>query len=248
MDFGLLIKQSITFFIEPLGLIITLFLIGLWFLFESKQKLAKQFLSFSFALLVIFSYPPFSNYLVKKLENQYPKYDYKTDIKYIHVLGNGHNTDILQPTSSHLSSAATKRVLEGIIIHKKTQNSKIIFTGYSGDTNVTNAKMNSLLALALGVKKENMIINGNPKDTKEEAEFAKHILSNEPFVLVTSATHMPRSMMLFKSMGMNPIAAPTDFHRYEINSYFKAPRIGAFNNSRISIHEYIGMLWAKIRA
>jgi len=247
MEFGLFIKKLITFFIEPLGLIITLFILGLWFLFDSKQKLAKQFLSFSFIFLVLFSYPPFSNYLVKKLENQYPKYDYKTTIKYIHVLGHGHNTDILQPISSHLSNGGTKRVLEGVIIHKKTPNSKIIFTGYGGDSNITNAKMNSILALALGVDEENIIINGIPNDTRTEAEYMKNVVGENPFVLVTSATHMPRSMLLFESMGMKPIPAPTDFHKSEMNTYFKAPSIGALEDSRMAIHEFLGILWAKIR-
>ncbi len=247
MEFGLFFKKLITFFIEPLGFILTLFVLGLWFLFASKQKLAKQFLSFSFGFLLLFSYPPFSNYLVKKLENQYPKYNYNTDIKYIHVLGSGHNTDILQPISSNIASGGTKRVLEGIIIHKKIPNSKIIFTGYEGDTNETNAKMNSKLALALGVDEKNMILNGIPNDTRMEALYMKSIVGSEPFVLVTSATHMPRSMMLFKSMGMEPIPAPTDFHKYEINTYFKAPNIGALKNSRMAIHEFLGILWAKIR-
>ena len=247
MEFGFLIKKLITFFIEPLGLIITLFILGLWFLFDSKQKLAKQFLSFSFGFLILFSYPPFSNYLVKKLENQYPKYHYKTNIKYIHVLGHGHNTDILQPISSHLSNSGTKRVLEGVIIHKKTPNSKIVFTGYDGNTNETNAKMNSILALALGVDEENIIINGIPNDTRTEAEYMKNVVGENPFVLVTSATHMPRSMLLFESMGMKPIPAPTDFHKSEMNTYFKAPSIGALEDSRMAIHEFLGILWAKIR-
>ncbi|MCF6330435.1 MAG: YdcF family protein [Sulfurimonas sp.] len=247
MEFGFLLKKLITFFIEPLGLIIILFVFGLWFLFDGKQKLAKQFLSFSFGFLLLFSYPPFSNYLVKKLENQYSKYDYKTNVKYIHVLGSGHNTDALQPISSNLASSGTKRVLEGIIIHKKIPNSKIIFTGYEGDTNETNAKMNSMLALALGVDEKNMILNGIPNDTRMEAVYMKSIVGHDPFVLVTSATHMPRSMLLFESMGMKPIPAPTDFRKNEIITYFKAPNIGALEDSRMAIHEFLGILWAKIR-
>lgn len=247
MEFGLFIKKLITFFIEPLGLIITLFLLGLWFLFDSKQKLAKQFLSFSFGFLILFSYPPFSNYLIKKLENKYPKYDYKANVKYIHVLGHGHNTDTSQPISSNISDGGTKRVIEGIIIHKKIPNSKIVFTGYEGYTNEANAKMNSILALALGVDEDNMIVNSKPNDTREEAKYMKSIVGFEPFVLVTSATHMPRSMLLFESMGMNPIAAPTDFHKSEINSYLKLPNIEALEGSRMAIHEFLGMIWAKIR-
>jgi len=32
------------------------------------------------------------------------------------------------------------------------------------------------------------------------------------FILITSASHMARSMALFQSKGMNPIPAPTGYH------------------------------------
>jgi uncharacterized SAM-binding protein YcdF (DUF218 family) len=134
-----------------------------------------------------------------------------------------------------------------VIIHFKTSDSKLIFTGYEGKTDVATARMSADLAIALGVKEENIIINGKPKDTKEEAEFTKVLLGSEPFVLVTSATHMPRSMRLFKSLGLNPIPAPTDFHKKDFNGYLQAPEISSLENSRIAMHEYIGILWAKIR-
>jgi uncharacterized SAM-binding protein YcdF (DUF218 family) len=106
--------------------------------------------------------------------------------------------------------------------------------------------MNANLALALGVSKEDIIINGAPKDTQEEAEFSKTLVGKDEFVLVTSATHMSRSMDLFKKLGMNPIAAPTYFKKSDINSFL--PDTNSFENSRMAIHEYIGILWAKLRS
>lgn len=247
MSLGLFLKKFITFFVEPFGIVFTLLALGLIFLYIKREMQAKLFFSLSFFFLFLFSYPPFSNYLVQNLENQYPKYDYKQDVKYIHVLGNGHNTDKTQPISSNLSDGGTKRVLEGVIIHKQTPNSKIIFTGYAGYTSETNAVMNSRLASALGVSKKDMIINGVPTDTREEALFTKTLVGSEPFVLVTSATHMPRSMMLFQSQGLNPIAAPTNFYKSEFRGYLRAPAPIYFHISTIAIHEYLGILWAKIR-
>lgn len=247
MEFGFFLKKFITFFVEPFGLIFTLFAIGIYFLFVSKKSFAKLFLSVSFLFLLLFSYEPFSNTLVEALENQHQKYDYKHNIKYIHVLGSGHNADKSQPLSSNISSVGVKRVLEGVIIHKNSTGSKLIFTGYEGDTNVSNAQMNANLAIALGVKKEDIIIGTEPKDTLEEALFTKSILGGEAFVLVTSATHMPRSMKLFKSLGLNPIAAPTAFYKDKFESYLEAPNVSALKNSQMAIHEYIGILWSMLK-
>ncbi len=243
MEFGFLIKKFITFFVEPYGMVLSLFIIGLFLLFAKKVKLAKTFLSLACGILFLFAYPPFSNALVKGLEEKYPKYNYTQSVKYIHVLGSGHNTDNSQPLSSQISAAGVKRVLEGIIIHKQIEDSKLVFTGYAGDTNVTNAKMNASLAIALGVDENNIIVYGDPRDTKEEALFTKSLLGDEPFILVTSATHMPRSMQLFEALGLNPIAAPTDFLKNEYKGLLEVPTVGTLQSSQRAVHEYLGLLW-----
>jgi len=108
--------------------------------------------------------------------------------------------------------------------------------------------MNARLAINLGVDEKNIIINEKPKDTKEEAVFVKSLIGKESFVLVTSATHMPRAMILFKSLDLNPIAAPTNFYKREFNGYFSTPSNDSIGRSTIAIHEYLGTLWAKIKS
>jgi uncharacterized SAM-binding protein YcdF (DUF218 family) len=247
VELGFFLKKFITFFVEPFGMILTFFILGVIFLFINKNSLAKLFTFLSLGFLLLFSYSPFSNFLIFNLENRYDKYDYKQEIKYIHVLGSGHNNDESQPLSSRLGGVGITRVIEGVVIHFKTQGSKLIFTGYKGDSNISNAKMNAKLAISLGVDKKNIIINEEPKDTKEEAIFTKSIIKKEPFVLVTSATHMPRAMMLFKSLGLNPVPAPTAFYKREFKGYLVAPKIGSLEGSRMAMHEYIGILWTKIK-
>ncbi|MCD6258220.1 MAG: YdcF family protein [Helicobacteraceae bacterium] len=246
MELGFLIKKCITFFIEPLGMILSLLLLGLFLWFRKKERLAQYALSLGVTLLFLFSYQPFSNLLVSVLEEKYPKYETSQEVSYIHVLGNGHTTDISQPITSQLSDAGVKRVIEGIRLHLLHPKSKLIFTGYEGDTNTSNAQMNAKLAKALGVKEENMIVNPQPKDTKEEALFAKEIVGEEPFILVTSATHMPRSMKLFSSVGLDMIAAPTGFKKDETD-FLSAPSISNLQNSQRAVHEYLGMLWNSLR-
>jgi len=241
------IKKIITFFIEPYGLIITLLLIGLFFLYKRRERGAKIFFSLGIMLLFLFSYAPFSNFLIVNLENKYSKYNYKHSVKYIHVLGCGQNDDVTQPLSSQLADCSIKRVVEGIMIYNKTPNSKLIFTGYKGKTSISSAEINKKFAIELGVQEKDIITSAKPKDTAQEADFTKTIVKQEPFVLVTSATHMPRAMKLFLSRGMHPIPAPTLFYKRDIKTYFELPNIKNLEKSRIAIHEYLGMLWNKIK-
>ena len=248
MEIGFFLKKTISYFVEPFGMVLALFVIGLYFLFTKSEGKAKVFLSFGFIIMFLYSYQPFSNFLVTNLENKYPKYDYKSDVKYIHVLGNGHSDDLSQPLSSRMGSTSLMRDIEGILIHLNTENSKLIFTGFAGSLDISTAQMNTDFAMALNVKRKDIIMNDRPKDTQEEAVFIKSILTNEPFVLVTSATHMPRAMMLFKSLGLNPIPAPTNFYKEKFEGYFRLPRIDYFRKSQIAMHEYIGILWSKLKA
>ena len=248
MEVGFFLKKFISFFLDPLGMVSVLFVLGIYFLYRSKYAKAELFLLSSFGLLYLFSYPPFANFLAQNLEDTYPKYEQKQLVKYIHVLGNGHNTDPSQPISSHLSDGATKRVLEGIIIQKQNPGAKLIFTGFKGDTNTSTAQMNATLAIALGVKEEDIIINPQPVDTREEAFSTQKLIGNEPFVLVTSATHIPRAMMIFESLGLHPIPAPTNYYKSEYRGLLRAPNVHSLYISTISMHEYFGMILAKIKS
>ena len=67
------------------------------------------------------------------------------------------------------------------------------------------------VAKALGVKQEDLILESESNDTINEARLIKSIVGNDTFILVTSASHMPRSMGMFKKLGMQPIPAPTGY-------------------------------------
>jgi len=244
LDTLFILKKTVSFFVEPFGFVLFLFLLGLYYLYRSRFTKAKILLSFSFVLLFLFSYPPFSNLLVENLEDVYGKFE-ATDanISYIHVLGNGNNDDTTQPLSSMIGDTSLKRVVEGVLLQKEYPAAKLIFTGYKGDMTLANSDVNAKMALSLGVLAEDIIMNSKVQDTQEEALFAKSVVGEKPFILVTSATHMLRAVKLFRDNGLNPIPAPTDFKKQNIRTVWMKPDIESFENSQVAMHEYIGLMW-----
>lgn len=250
MEVGFFLKKFVSFFLEPLGLVVLMMAFGFWFLLKNRLHLAKFGMMSGTFLLLLFAYPPFASWLITPLESSYTKLTPDAsyaDIEYIHVLGSGHSVDADQSISSKLSPAGVKRVLEGVLLHRALPNSKLIFTGYEGDTNTSNAQMNASLALALGVLKENIIINAAPKDTQEEALFCATIVGSQPTILVTSASHMQRAVALFTDQGIEVVPAATDFHKEEFLGYLRAPRAYYFHVSSVAIHEYLGLLWSSLK-
>jgi uncharacterized SAM-binding protein YcdF (DUF218 family) len=93
-------------------------------------------------------------------------------------------------------------------------------------------------------------LESSSKDTKDEARLIKDMVGNESFFLVTSASHMPRSVALFKKEGMNPIPAPTDHRikeRQRLSPGMFFPWAGNLIKAELAVHEYLGLGWAKIR-
>jgi len=75
----------------------------------------------------------------------------------------------------------------------------------------TLAEVMADMALELGIRPEDIIIESRAVDTKDHPIRVKEIFGDDLFILVTSATHMPRAMALFRKHNMHPIPAPTDY-------------------------------------
>ncbi len=172
------------------------------------------------------------------------------NINYIYVLGGGHHTDAKLPITSQVSETSVIRLTEGIrLYHQLDQKAKIIVSGYHGLHDLTeHAVMQKKLAISLGVNEEDIILYLGTKDTQEEAKAGKKLLTNEAFILVTSASHMTRALNFFTNEGLHPIPAPTNhlssITHPEYTNFFSSY---ALMKSRIVFHEVLGLVWQKLK-
>lgn len=105
-------------------------------------------------------------------------------------------------------------------------------------------------ALSLGVNRQDLYLDTRSKDSKDQAQEVKKIVDGKRFIVITSAAHMPRVMALFKKQGLLPIPAPTDYRiktRQPINPGMFFPGASNLRNAENAIHEYLGLIWAKLR-
>jgi uncharacterized SAM-binding protein YcdF (DUF218 family) len=128
--------------------------------------------------------------------------------------------------------------------------SKLILSGGRGFDPVPNAKIMADVAIAIGLDKEDLVLESLSKDTEDEARLVQKIVGDDRFVLVTSAFHMPRSVALFKKLGMKPLPAPTGHQVKERQGRSPAmvfPRADNLRKAEMAFHEYLGSVWARIR-
>lgn len=107
--------------------------------------------------------------------------------------------------------------------------------------------------LLWGVPAEHVISEANSRDTFESAIEVKKILNRKGwkrYLLVTSAVHMPRSMLAFQAVVPEPIPAPGDFTIDEnpFSPLRLFPSENAAGEMSATLHEYIGLINYRWRA
>jgi uncharacterized SAM-binding protein YcdF (DUF218 family) len=141
---------------------------------------------------------------------------------------------------------------EGIRLQRLLPESKLVLSGGSNGAENTEAQVLAAAGASLGAPAGRMVLESQSCDTIDEVRVLHDIVGEERFALVTSATHLPRAMAMFKQAGMNPVPAPTD---YLVNDEARGmyavlgllPHAGAGLMIERALHEYLGILWAKLR-
>ena len=246
------VKKIVSQLFMPIPLTILLMIIAatLWRFSSLKLKsFAGLCIGGGIILLGGLSQTNISYLLTNSLESQY-KVNSEPFVPdsacWVMVLGSGHSDKDNLTAVQQLSSVALGRLIEGIRQLSLGQDCQLVVSGWNGGyMQNAHADVMKQAAIELGVNPDKIITFPDAKDTIEEAMFLYPLVGQHPFRLVTSATHMPRSMMIFNSLGMKPEAAPGDF----IANKGLWWRLDADTllNSQKSIHEYLGMLWIKLK-
>jgi uncharacterized SAM-binding protein YcdF (DUF218 family) len=257
-----LFKKILGLFLMPLSLCLILLLAGIGLLWLSRrQRLGKVLVTAGTLLLMTLSYTTVPNRLLRPLEAQYPPLlsvdSLKTQIgadatpiKWVVVLGGGHISDPKVDPTSRLAGATLVRLIEGIRLYKEFPGSKLLLSGGAVFDPVPESAVMANFAQALGVLPQDLVQESQSRDTADEARIIKGMVREDRFILVTSASHMPRSMALFQKQGLKPIPAPTDYYTTESpalspESFF--PSLNELAKSRTAFYEYLGSWWSKLK-
>ncbi|NIY47115.1 envelope biogenesis factor ElyC [Cedecea colo] len=190
-------------------LVIGLAILLLWF--TRWQKTGKALLTAGWLVLLLLSLQPVADRLLKPIEDSWPTWRGGAQVNYVVVLGGGYTWNPDWAPSSNLINNSLPRVTEGIRLWQANPGAKLIFTGARAMTNsVSTAEAGARVAESLGVPRSAIITLDSPKDTEEEAAAVAKTIGKQPFLLVTSASHLPRAVIFFRNAGLNPVPAPAN--------------------------------------
>jgi uncharacterized SAM-binding protein YcdF (DUF218 family) len=257
-----LLKKIVSQFLYPYSLCLEILILGLFFLWATRRpRLGKTLVTVGTVLLLLLSTSFISSGLLTPLERRYPAILHPEKIsweghpveaspRWIVVLGGGHVSDPSLPVNSQIGGAALGRVVEGVRLYNAIPGSKLLLSGGKVFDSMPVAEAMAQVAVLLGAKPQDILLEPDSRDTAEEAEIIAKMIGREKFILVTSAAHMPRAMALFKKCGMRPLPAPTDYLDRQAQGFSPGsfiPTASSLRQVETAGHEYLGLAWAWLR-
>lgn len=247
------LKKVIGSLLLPLPLLLLMMGCGLLLLWCSRwQKTGKIILSGAWLLLMLISLQPVADGLLRPTESRYPTWRQQKKVDYVVVLGGGYTWDANWAPSSNMLNNSLPRLTEGIRLWRENPGAKMVFTGAKAQNNpLSSAEVTSRVAQSLGVPASEIITLDRPRDTRMEADAVAKVVGPHPFLLVTSASHLPRAMIFFHQQGLNPFPAPANQLAISSPLSFWEKLIPSplwLSHSESAIYEMLGRRWQKMTA
>jgi uncharacterized SAM-binding protein YcdF (DUF218 family) len=152
---------------------------------------------------------------------------------------------------------SSDRLLQAIELYKRGDVKKIVFVGGSGSITMPWLK-ESLLAMrylrTIGIPEKDILIEPLSRNTHENAVNTKELLDKHipkgKFLLVTSGSHMRRSLACFRKEGIEADPYSTDRYsgprKFEFDHLF-IPNSDALKAWDILLHDMIGYVVYKVK-
>ncbi len=151
---------------------------------------------------------------------------------------------------------SSDRFLAILPLYKNRQVQKLIITGGSGtlDQEIKEADILKKYLISIGIPTEDILIENKSRNTHENALNTSELITKEelegPFLLSTSALHMPRAKKCFKKLGINFDTFPVDHlcvkRELNLQTLF-IPQSDVIVKWKRLLHEWIGLLSYQVR-
>jgi uncharacterized SAM-binding protein YcdF (DUF218 family) len=186
--------------------------------------------------------------LLRPLESRYPPLaaEQAPSVGYVVVLGSSYWPHDGIPASAALDEDGLIRAVEAVCLMRRLSAARLVVSGGASPPGYPPvARGYARLARALGIGEQSILLSEQPLDTRSEARELVRLLGPAPFLLVTSAYHMPRAMLLMQRAGAHPIAAPTEQRAFGTTprgwrDFFPGSR--GLGYTERALHEYAGLL------
>lgn len=261
------ISKIVQFCIEPLNWVIVFVALSLLFLSLRKPHLCKRFLLLAMADLLLVGWLPSSEFFLRALEDMVPKTNLaqisQDDLGGIIILGGAIEGGEIAVDRGEISIySSAERVTKAFELIRRYPDLPFIFSGFSGRLSpkgISEADAFKQLIAEQGLSDQQAFYENQSRNTYENVLYMKPMIAaieakevngekfpSKPWLLITSASHMYRSLKIFQKQGIAVIPVPVDYQTAQSLRWAKFDLDDGIQNWNKLVHEVIGLLayWA----
>ena len=229
-------------------ILITLFTMFLYFINSRRLSLIIYLINFIFIALI--SFLPIGSYLTYIIEKEFhtnTKIPERVDG--ILILGGATNPLLFKEFDQISLNGSAERLVESVMIIRKFEKAKVIFSGGSGIVNrsdLGHSQVAKLFYKKMGVDINKIFFEDKSRNTHENIIYSKKIAKpkkNENWLLITSAFHMKRALLIAEKNNWKFIPYAVDFKN--IKEFKLTPNLNLLSNLnsfQSGLHEWLGLV------
>jgi uncharacterized SAM-binding protein YcdF (DUF218 family) len=245
------LSKVLGFFAQPSNLLAVIGLVGALLLMTRRARLGQRLLVTCAILLVAFGFLPIGNALILPLEQRFPRWDASRGPPAgIVVLGGAIDLAVSVSRGEPALADSAERMTAAVELARTYPSARLVFSGATSEllpTDATEAEYARILLIKLGVAPERIELEDRSRNTMENAVLTKALVKpnpNERWLLVTSASHMPRAIGTFRQAGFPIDAYPVDWRTrgpIDLIAPFLSVWAG-LQTTEVALHEWLGLL------
>jgi uncharacterized SAM-binding protein YcdF (DUF218 family) len=244
------LSKTMGYLVMPSNLLMAIGLIGLVLLFTRFRRLASWLIVTSLVLIALVGYSPLGRILLLPLEERFPPWDASRGAPDgIVVLGGAISPGVSEAHGVVALNGSAERLTVTAELARRYPNARVIYTGGTASLDQTEP-LEAPLAVkefaALGVAHDRITAEEQSRNTIENAVFSRLLADPKPgerWLLVTSASHMPRAIAAFRAAGFPVEAYPVNWHtrgRRDVTELFTS-FAGGLAMTDYAVHEWVGL-------
>lgn len=244
-----LASKLLAFAIEPLVWVLVPMLPGL-LLLRRRPKAASRLLWAAFAALLLGGWIFVPETLLRGLEQRYPPLPQGTDMQRfagVVVLGGALARSELWTEHGQVAlNDHAERMTAAFALARAYPDLKVVFTGgiaAVAGAGLTEAQRAKIFFTEMGLASDRVRYEDKSRTTYENATNSATmpgVDKNRPWLLLTSAYHMPRAMAVFQRVGWNVTPYPVDYGTTSGQSWLDFSFHYGPQEWTLALHEVLG--------
>ena len=219
-----IVGKILTMVMLPTALMVECVLLGLLL---RRLWIGRAMLAVGAAALAACLVLPVDGWAIRPLEDRFPAVTAPPErVDGVVLLGGGIDDLTSRDRGTPILTAAANRVTTFVILARRYPQARLVFTGGSGSIaqGVSNeAEYARILFAQLGLPPERVLFENHSRTTWENAVDTSALVRPKPgerWVLLTSASHMPRAVGVFRKAGWTVSPWPVGYQsRDRLASY-----------------------------